>query len=53
MTIWACARQGEPTTYHDSESGALAHAALIVGELLYRECVVYPVDVDVSKAGRS
>lgn len=46
MTIWACARQGEPTTYHDTESGALAHAALIVGGPGNRECVVYPVEVE-------
>lgn len=46
MTIWACARQGEPTTWHDTESGALAHAALIVGGPGNRECIVYPVEVE-------
>lgn len=47
MTVWACARQGEPTTYHDTESRALAHAR-------DRECVVHPVDVDEAQdAARS
>lgn len=29
MTIWACARQGEPTTWHDSEREAESHKRLV------------------------